>query len=53
VDENGEKILEEDKAREQQALQEQKMTLFGYFGRLAGGGMPPTRAEQEDQGAQK
>lgn len=48
IEEHGEEILEEDKKREQQMLNESKMSLVGFMGRF-GGGVPPPGAQGDDK----
>ena len=47
IEEHGEEILEEDKKREQQMLNESKMSLVGFVGRFGGGVPPPASASGE------
>jgi hypothetical protein len=49
-DEHGEEILEEDKKREQQMIQEQKVSLQGFFGRFLGSSEGEPVAQQSNNG---
>jgi hypothetical protein len=49
IEEHGEEILEEDKKREQQMLNESKMSLVGFMGRFGGGGAPPPPVSADDK----
>jgi hypothetical protein len=53
IEEHGEEILEEDKKREQQMLNESKMSLVGFMGRFGGGGAPPPPPVSADDKAGK
>jgi len=47
IEEHGDEILEEDKKREQQMLNESKMSLVGFMGRFGSGVPPPPSADDK------